>query len=83
MVGQRSARRLLLRSVRDEVTHGVRTLRNINLPGDGKERRSLQSTGEEGRRTGRGDGRTTLLGESRDAQYPVCCREVKEDGSGI
>lgn len=67
MDGQWSARRWLLRSASGEVTHGVRTLRNINPPGDRKERSSLKSTREEGR-TGRGDGRKTLLREATGAQ---------------
>lgn len=40
-------------SLRDAVVHGVRKLKNINLPGDRKETRSLQRRREEGRRTGR------------------------------
>lgn len=53
MVGWCSARRLLLRFLRNEVARGMRKLRNINLLGDRKETRSLQKRREEGRRPGR------------------------------
>ena len=69
--------------MRHEVTHGVRIQRNINLPWERRESRSLQSRRGEGRRMRSRSGRKVLLQECRGAQYTICCREVKEERSGL
>ena len=66
-----------------EVTHGVRIQRNINLPWERRQSRSLQSRRGDGRRMGSRGGMKVLLRECRGAQYTICCREVKEERSGI